>query len=63
MSSILNREALRRMAGGRSFERGEEYFNSSLVSNLVEKKEILESVRLKHKPKRNFIKMLDRAKW
>ncbi|MBI5588044.1 MAG: hypothetical protein HY889_06725, partial [Deltaproteobacteria bacterium] len=23
----------------------------------------LESVRMKHKPKRNFIKMLDRAKW
>lgn len=41
MSSILNREALRRMAGARSFERGEEYFNSGLVSNLVEQNETL----------------------
>ncbi|MCR4287312.1 MAG: SWIM zinc finger family protein, partial [Deltaproteobacteria bacterium] len=38
------------MAGARSFERGEEYFNSCLVSNLVEKNEILSArVRGTHK--------------
>ncbi len=33
---ILTREALRRLAGGRSFERGEDYFASGQVINLVE---------------------------
>lgn len=44
IGSVLNREALRRMAGVRSFERGEEYFNSGLVSNLVEKNETLSAM-------------------
>ncbi|MBI5490515.1 MAG: hypothetical protein HY905_24485 [Deltaproteobacteria bacterium] len=36
ITTLLDRAALRRMAGGRSFERGEQYFGSGQVGALVE---------------------------
>jgi uncharacterized Zn finger protein len=33
---VLTREALRQLAGARSFERGEDYFAASQVASLVE---------------------------
>src|SRR3990172_9658727 len=36
LESMLDRRALRRMAGARSFERGEEYFHGGQVGALVE---------------------------
>src|SRR5579864_4806754 len=36
MKDLLTREALRQLAGGRSFERGEDYFASGQVTSLVE---------------------------
>ncbi len=39
LGSVLNRRALRRMAGARSFERGEDYFAGDQVGPLVEHKE------------------------
>lgn len=36
LAALLNRRALRRWAGGRSFERGEEYFSGGQVRGLVE---------------------------
>ena len=43
LESVLDRRSLRRMAGARSLERGG----------------YLASVRAMHKPKRNFMKLLD----
>src|SRR4030067_63530 len=36
LETVLDRRALRRMAGARSFERGEEYFTDGQVGALVE---------------------------
>lgn len=36
LAKLLNRSRLREMAGGRSFERGEEYFSADCVHGLAE---------------------------
>ena len=36
LKNVLTREALRQLAGARSFERGEDYFAAGQVTSLVE---------------------------
>ncbi|MEK7382013.1 MAG: SWIM zinc finger family protein, partial [Elusimicrobiota bacterium] len=36
LAKLLDRDALREMAGGRSFERGQEYFSAGCVRGLAE---------------------------
>lgn len=103
LSGLIERQNLRRMAGGRSFERAEGYFADGRVHGLAEAYraqieptlaqknndayrqaivllrkvrgllvrlareqefgDCVTALRLAHKPKRNFIKLLDHAKW
>lgn len=53
LKSILDRSALRRLAGSRSFERGSAYFAEGLVRGLFEQDGVVS----------NFMKLLDGVGW
>lgn len=72
LSEIVNLHTLRRMAGSRSFDRGEDYFVRGRVRSLflmtrlgreAEFARYLESVRTTYKRKRNLMKLIERETW
>ena len=66
LRNVLTESALRRMAGARSFEHGVWYFNGKHVRSVAKEEKFsreLAALRVTHKAKRNFMKLLDHAKW